>query len=219
MSEPQSNHPSEDELLELSLGSLSSDAETTVLQHVNSCLPCRASYDEISRTLDATLPASPAVAPPVGFESRALARIGIRETLRTRASRRLPLLIAAAAVVGVAVGAGAAAAILDRDSSPPSIEASDAGALLKDDGSNVGNVLQSHYDGKDVLIMSIDNGPPGVHYTCRLRLADGSARSTGEWTVPDAGKAVWIVADPSGVDSVELVTDSGKVWASASVGS
>ena len=217
MSELQSNHPSEDDLLELSLGNLSSDAEASVLQHVNSCLPCRASYDEISRTLDATLPASPAVAPPAGFESRALARIGIRETLRTRASRRLPLLVAAAAVVGVAVGAVTAAAILDRDSSPPTIEAGDSGALLKGDGTLVGSVVRSQYDGDDVLIMRIDDGPPGVHYTCRLRLADGSARTTGEWTVPDSGKAFWIVADPSDVASVELVTDSGKVWADAAV--
>ena len=197
MSDPQSNHPSEDELLELSLGSLSSDSEAAALQHLNSCLPCRASYDEISRTLDATLPASPAVAPPAGFESRALGRIGIRETLRTRASRRLPLLVAAAAVAGVAVGAATAVAILDRDSSSTSNVASDSGPLLKDDGSNVGNVLQSRYDGKDVLVMRIEDGPPGVHYTCRLRLADGSARSTGEWTVPGSGKAVWIVPDPS----------------------
>ena len=217
MSELQSNHPSEDELLELSLGNLSSDAEATILQHVNSCLPCRAQYDEISRTLDATLPASPAVAPPAGFESRALARIGIRETLRTRASRRLPLLVAAAAVVGVVIGAAAAAAILDRDSSSETIEAGGSAQLLKGDGTLVGSVVKSKYDGDDVLIMRIDDGPPGVHYTCRLRLADGSAKTTGEWTVPESGKAFWIVADPSDVAGVELVTDSGKVWANATV--
>jgi hypothetical protein len=50
-----------------------------------------------------------------------------------------------------------------------------------------------------------------------LRLADGSAKTTGEWTVPDSGKAFWIVADPSDVANVELVTDAGKVWANAAL--
>jgi hypothetical protein len=218
VSDLQSNHPTEDELLELSLGSLSSDSEAAILQHVNTCLPCRASYDEISRTLDAALPASPAAAPPIGFEARVLDRIGIVEPSRPRAARRTPMLVAAAAVAGLLVGGVTTAVIRTSDSPSPPSATSDADPLNKADGAPVGSVLQGRYEGQDVLVMHISDGVPGMHYTCRLRLSDGSARTTGEWTVPPSGKAVWIIPEPSGVAGVELVTDSGAVWSTASIG-
>lgn len=217
MSDLRGTHPTEDDLLELSLGSLSSDSEATVLQHLNACLPCRASYDKISRTVDATLPASPAVAPPAGFEARVLDRIGIRMAPPQRVSRRVPLLVAAAAVAGLIVGGVTVVAIRPPDSSSTFV-APDENPLRTAGGASVGHVLRGIYEGRHVLVVHIEDGVAGMHYTCRVRLADGTARSTGDWTVPPAGKAVWITPEPSGVASVELVTDSGKVWSTAAIG-
>jgi hypothetical protein len=215
MSDIQESHPGEDELLELSLGALSSGPEAAVLHHLNTCLPCRSSYDEISRTLDATLPASPEIAPPAGFEARVLDRIGIREAAKRPTGRRVPLLVAAAAVAGLLVGGLTAVAIQGSDSPPAATPGNNVDLLRTASGSRVGSVLQSRYEGRDVLVMHIEAGPPGMHYSCRLRLADGSTRTTAEWTVPESGTAVWIVNQPSSATGVELVTDSGKVWSTA----
>jgi len=216
MSDPLSSHPSEDELLELALGSLSSDSEAAILKHVNACLTCRSTYDEISRTVDATLPASPAVAPPAGFEVRALERIGIRPA-PARTSRRLPLLVAAAVAAGIL--AGGVGAVVIRSADSPSTTAAVEGetTLRTGNGDDVGSVLQSRYEGKTVLVLRIARGVPGMHYTCRLRLGDGSALDAGEWIVPDSGSAVWITPAPSDLVGVELVTESGTVWSTAPV--
>ena len=217
MADPLSGHPSEDELIELALGSQSSDSEAAILQHLNACLTCRATYDEILRSVDATLPASPGIAPPAGFEVRALERIGIRHPTPARPSRRVPLLVAAAAAAGILVGGVGTVAIRGADSPPSTAAVEGESTLRTADGADVGSVLLSIYEGQAVLVMRIADGAPGMYYACRLRLDDGSALDAGEWTLPASGSAVWIVPAPSGVSAVELVTDSGKVWSTAPI--
>jgi anti-sigma factor RsiW len=62
-------HP-DHELVELALGELGEPHRTPLIQHLGSCPQCRGDYDDILAAVDATLPAAPQIAPPVGFEQR-----------------------------------------------------------------------------------------------------------------------------------------------------
>jgi hypothetical protein len=241
MTEPRPGHPAEDDLVELALGSRPAD-ESSIAAHLGDCPSCRAAYDEIVRALDAVLPASPAVGPPAGFEDRVLAAIrapageapaGQAPPSQAPASqapasqapasqapdapvaprpRRGRLLVAAAAVAGLAVGA-----VIGATTRDPAPESTRAAALVTAGGDTVGDVLTGSYEGAEVLVLRVEDGPPGKHYACRLRLEDGSTRAAGEWDVPASGEAVWVTQAPEGTTRVELVTDAGEVWSSARI--
>ncbi|MGZ5409996.1 MAG: hypothetical protein ACXWDJ_08380 [Aeromicrobium sp.] len=66
----------------------------------------------MSQTIDSVLPAAPALAPPAGFDARVLDRIEIRPPAQRR-SYRIPLLVAAAAIIGLSMGAIGARTLLD----------------------------------------------------------------------------------------------------------
>jgi len=221
MSDPR--HLDEDTLVELALGTLSTDAQAAGLRHLAACPACHTEYDDLAAAVDDTLVASPAVAPPSGFESRVLAGIRAAEpatapTVGPRPSRwsrvsRWPLLAAAALVVGILLGGWAGSSL--RSPQPAYSTQAGVAALRTPSGQEVGDVLPSRYAGRAVLVMHVVGGPPGRHYTCRLRMVDGSTWSGGEWSLPDSGNAVWITDAPAGVTGVELVADSGQVWSSA----
>jgi hypothetical protein len=204
-------HPTEDELVEVALGS--SSASEALLVHLQDCASCRAAYDDLVRATDLALGAAPSIAPPVGFETRVLARLGPEPpaTARPR-GRRLAALAAAAAVGGVAGGLGVTALTSDDDRVPAG-----GTALETRDGTVVGSVLPSRHGEEQVLVLLVDDGPPGTHYRCRLRLEDDSTQPAGEWTVPASGSATWIATVGDDVTAVELVTDTGTVWSSADV--
>lgn len=226
MSEQQHGHSTEDELHELALGTLSSAEQSWTLLHVEACASCRTTYDEAVRTLDGVLAASPAIAPPPGFETRVLAGMGFGEqdspTIGSR--RRLPpfarsrgrlVLAAAAVLVGMVAGGLATAAL--RDAPPATTSADVAPALRTPDGTTVGTVHRSRYRDHPVLVVHVQGAPPGARYTCRLRLADGSTTYAGSWTVSASGDSAWVMPAPAGATGVQMLTDSGAVWATADI--
>ena len=209
-------HPDDDALVELALGAAT--APDALSAHLRECAECRAAYDDVTRDLEVALAASPAIDPPAGFEGRVLGRLASAPApptpLPRRRTRRLVTLAVAAAVglmVGIAGLLGLQAAL---DEPPPA----DAIALRTDDGRVVGRVLPSRVDDQDVLVLRIVDGPPGMHYVCRLRLDDDSTTPAGDWVVPESGTATWITPSDPDAASIELVTDTGKVWSSASLG-
>ena len=211
-----SEHVGEDRLVELALGTLEQHDEAEALGHLDACPGCRAAYDDVAATVDSVLPAAPTVAPPAGFDARVLDRLALRSPQQTRParrSRRWVLAAAAAAVVGAGAGV-AGATVLGRSEDP---EVTARGARLRTAaGAAVGTVEPTRLSGREVLVMQVAGAPVGVRYTCRLDLDDGSSRDAGSWSVPASGSAVWLAptaGDP--VRSVALVTDSGKVWATA----
>ena len=204
-------HPTEDELAELALGESSAPEE--LLGHLRDCAACRSAYDELARATDLTLAAAPAIAPPVGFETRVLARLAPEPVPAERTRGRRLASLAAAAAVGVLAGGLGVAALSSDDAQVPV----GAAALETGDGAVVGSVLPSRYGDETVLVLRIDDGKPGMHYRCRLRLDDSSTRPAGEWTVPASGTATWIATGDEDVASIELVTDAGQVWSSASL--
>lgn len=205
------NHLTEDELIALALGDLHPE-QAPELRHLSSCQACRTAYDDLSQTIDSVLPAAPALAPPAGFDARVLDRIEIRPPEQRR-SYRIPLLVAAAAIIGISMGAIGARTLLDQET----ITASDNGAVLVTaKGSTVGTVEPSQAGGQQVVVLQVTDGRPGTRYTCRVRLDDGTARDAGEWVMPESGHATWIVPGSStSMGRVELVTDDGRVWSSA----
>ncbi|MET7697975.1 hypothetical protein [Streptomyces sp. NPDC005485] len=206
-------HPDEDELIALALGTLP-DEQSALLVHLTTCPACRTVYDEISGAVDAVLPAAPTVAAPAGFDAKVLERIEVRRPAPRR-SYRIPLLVAAAAAMGV--GLGAVATTIADQNPPSSVTASDHGALLVSrGGSTVGTVEPSYVDNHRVVVMQITDGPPDTHYHCRLVLKDGTRHDAGQWWTPSSGRATWITYGAAAtIDRVELVNDAGQVWSSA----
>jgi anti-sigma factor RsiW len=207
-------HLTEDALVALALGDFGPDQHDE-LQHLATCRTCRAAYDELSRTVDSVMTAAPSVAPPAGFDARVVDRIAAEAAPRRRPRRTVLLVAAAAAVLGVALGAVGARTLVDH----PTLSASDQGAVLRtESGAQVGTVEPSAVGGEHVVVLQVTDGRPGTHYTCRMVLADGSTRDAGDWEMPSSGRSTWIAYGSSdAVDRVELVTDDGDVWSSASL--
>ena len=67
-----------------------------------------------------------------------------------------------------------------------------------------------------VLVVDISAGEAGRSYLCRLALADGGTFDAGRWTLSPDRPNSWVIPDP-GAAGVELVTDAGKVWSSATL--
>lgn len=91
---------------ELALNVVSGEERAHALSHLAQCGECRALVDEVSRTADSMLMLAPQVEPPIGFESRVVARIAPRR-------RRMPSWrwTAAAAVLAMAASAGTGALV------------------------------------------------------------------------------------------------------------
>ena len=207
-------HLGEDELIALALGDVG-PGQAPALLHLNACQLCRSAFDDLSQTIDVLVRATPTVAPPAGFDGRVLERLQVRAPGRRR-SYRTPMLIAAAMLVGLILGAFGAGTVLDHTTTT----ASERGAaLLTGAGSAVGTVEPSQSDGQQVVVLQVTKGRPGIRYTCRVLLDNGSVRVAGDWPMPASGRATWIVyGSASTIDRVELVTDADEVWATAELG-
>ena len=216
------NHPEADVLLDLALDDVADPERDRLIAHLAICAACRREYDALRGTVEDVLPAAPRIEPGPGFDRRVLDAMGLGEKsapafLPRRGAQRLPrrlprwLLVAAALIVGL--GLGAAGTLLVPDP-PPAVTVAGA-PLLTGEGDVVGGVSRSYVDGRVVLVVSVAEGTVGVRYSCRLRLADGTAVPAGDWTLEETD-ATWIVDLPAeDVTGVELVTDTGRVWSSA----
>lgn len=208
------NHLGEDQLIALALGELGPE-QAPALRHLNDCHACRSAYDDLSQTIDALLTATPTLAPPAGFDARVLARLEVRAPDRRRLLR-IPVLIAAATIIGLSMGAIGARSLIDQEMTT----ASDRGAaFVTAKGSTVGTVEPSRSDGHQVVVLQVTKGRPGAHYTCRVRLDDGTVREAGDWRMPASGRATWVTyGSTSSIDRIDLVTDGGTVWSTARLG-
>jgi hypothetical protein len=214
-------HP-DHELVELALGELGEPYRSPLIRHLVSCPQCRNDYDDILAAVDATLPAAPPIAPPVGFEERVLSKVGALATAEAtapppRRRPRGPLLLAAAAAVLAAVAGGAAAVAIwgNGDTAPEPVLAADSAALRTADGDVVGTASVSSIDGRPVAIVSVSDPPIGVPYHCRVMLEDGRAVDSESWT-DDPGGSTWVIPVPEGhIVGMELLTEDGRVWSTA----
>ena len=197
-------HIDDDDLTQLALGLIDGQPRAAMAAHLLTCSACRREYDAQVATIEDVLPAVPAVHPPLGFDERVLAQI------RPHRRARRWWLAGAAAVLAVVAGLGAwwIASRAGEDDIH-------AVALARPDGSEVGSVSLDDVDGERVMVVAIVDAPPGVSYTCRTTLADGTMVDSHPW---EPGAGAWIVPVPpdAEVTTVDLVvTGTDKVWSSA----
>jgi hypothetical protein len=84
------------------------------------------------------------------------------------------------------------------------------------DGEQIGTVAEAWMHEDRVLVVSVSNAPVGVAYTCRVHLAEGAMKRLGRWEASSPEGGTWVMRAPQGdISTLELVTDSGKVWSSA----
>lgn len=206
-------HPGPDELVDLALANPTGPLRGELSQHLVACEACRREYAEIAAAVDQVVVAAPQSEPPPGFDQRAVAAMlagSRRAPDRPPSRRRLRVLVAVGAVVGALVGAGGTAALLGRE------PAATTAAVVTADGDRVGAVVAGSVEGRDVLVVEVDGAPSGATYGCRVVLEDGSVRTVGTWTIGAYGNgATWVVPVPGEVTTVELVAESGAVWATA----
>lgn len=102
---------------ELALGIADGKERADALAHLATCAACRSYLSELTDVADDLLALTPAEEPPVGFESRVLAELGIESPPPTRRlrwplARPRRVLLAAAAVCLLAVATTASALLL-----------------------------------------------------------------------------------------------------------
>ncbi len=212
-----------DELAELALGVLTGRDRVRVLSHVDACPRCTEELEQLSRVADAVVQMAPAVEPPVGFEVRLLERMGVaderRHRRRIRPSTWVPAGVAAAAAA-VALGLG-----LGLSSSPaPSISAHagtphQVSANLVEDGKTVGHVM-TFAGAKPWMWMTLSDSAARGTVTCVIVTDDGVSHRVGSFATSQ-GYGTWAAplhVNPAQVRSAEVVSPSGTVIATASLG-
>lgn len=220
-------HPDPDLIVDLALGHLTGPQQDELLAHVVDCTPCHDDLEGLTTAVEGALAAVPRTDPPAGFATRVLQRLEDESPSRSgrpaspeRARTRSRWIgIAAAAVLGLGAGAGLTAALAERPDGTPATHqpvASQGAPLLTTDGAAVGFVSRSWSAGEQVLVVDVSGGEPGRSYLCRLGLRDGGTEDVGRWSLsPDRANS-WVVPDP-GADTVELVSDSGSIWSTATL--
>jgi hypothetical protein len=212
------------ELAELALGVLTGRERARVLSHVESCQGCADELELLSRVADTVVQAAPEMEPPLGFEVRLFEKMGVTDVpprrRRLRPSRWVP------AVVGVAAAALALGLGLSlTSSSPPTVTAQAHGpqkvttAALVEKGETVGHVVTFGGDKPWMSMMLADSSARGK-VSCVVVTSDGVTHRVGTFVARD-GYGAWIAplhVDPADVRSAEVVSPSGTVIATATLG-
>lgn len=217
---------------EAGLGALAGVERGRLLAHIEDCAACRALVAEMAEVGDALLELLPELAPPVGFETRVLARVD--ETRQIDASRRAPKRLprwplAAAALAGAAA-VGIAALVEGTLGAGGGFQVEHPGALaalgghrlsaaaLRSGAHQVGQVFA--YEGEPSWVfMTVQTGIPSGQVRCELSLSDGQMVTVGTFTLDTVGYGSWgvpLTVDPRSVRGVRLVGPHDHVLAAAS---
>ena len=232
-----SEHPTQDQLVDLALDDLPTEDRRLLQQHIAQCPQCRDVFDDTARAIDHTLLAAPRIEPGAGFDHRVLAAMGMAGedagpagstgpagSAREAVSRwRVPRWQLAAASVVLGLGVGTLGSTVVTGGEEPPGSGGEAGVyavrhtpLRTEDGRTIGSVSPSFLGDEPVLVVDVARGPAGRWYTCRMLLAGGEAIEVGRWQLRSNRGGSWTVRLPGrDVQSVELVTDTGEVWSSA----
>jgi anti-sigma-K factor RskA len=217
------------ELPELALGVLTGRERAEALSHVESCPRCADELEQLSRVADTVVQAAPEVEPPVGFEVRLLERMGVaaepprRRRLRTvrriRPAYWVPATMAAAAALALGLGLGlsgsAPSPTVATGRAQPKVIAAD----LVQNGQTVGRV--SAFSGaKPWMSMMLDDSAARGTVSCVVVTDDGESHHVGTF-VARKGYGAWaapLTVEPSEIRTAEVVSPSGAVLASATLG-
>ena len=156
-----------------------------VLEHVATCVDCRAFLVELSAVVDDVIALTPAAEPPSGFESAVLGRLdeGTPAQTSRRRHARWPVLVVAAAgllLAGLAAGAVHLAGRDDRELADAvrrtlAVAGGDyfaSFALVDGDGRQHG-VAFGYQGDPPWVVVTLDQPPTGGPYTVELVGLDG----------------------------------------------
>jgi len=217
---------------ELALGVLTGRERAQAIEHASQCDDCREYVRQLTVLDEELLQLLPAAAPPAGFESRVLDRIGPAAPVpapviplsqagagrrATRASRHAGWgrrKLAAAAVALAAAGIGAAGWGLGAATSAPAPLAS---ASLVSAGHHAVGTIFLYNGSPRWLYMSVDMESANETVICQLVGRDGRVVTVGSFRVV-GGYGYWGSPDPAGVGTVagaRLTGSNGAVLATA----
>jgi predicted anti-sigma-YlaC factor YlaD len=208
-----------DELAELALGTLSGRRRSEVLDHVGSCAHCRAELEQLAVVIEALQQLAPQVQPPLGFESRLAQRLRGTATPRSRRSRRVGALSAAAAVVMLAFGLGVLVARGAGNGGGQPATANLVTANFTSGGRVVGAVMISPGSPAWMLVTITGGGWHGT-VTCDVTLAGGQVETIGAFRLSGEYSA-WaapLTSTVGQVRSARLIDSNGAILATARVG-
>lgn len=220
----EDRHPDEDLLLDLVLGRASAQRSHQVIRHLGACGPCRTAYEELATAMESTLAAVPEATAPEGFESRVLARLHpaaapapVERPARFSRSARVPLAVAIL-LLGIAVGGVGVSAYERGLGSEPGATAPVEGSteLVTAGGETVGWAATGYGADGPVVVLAVEDASAGATLACRGVFDDRSTKILAEWTVYGDQPNLWILdAGDESMTAVELVDESGRVWAQA----
>ncbi len=208
----------EDELTELSLGTLFGRCRSEVLDHVESCSHCTTTLERLSTAADALLLLAPEIEPPLGFELRLAEKLQAPAT-RPRPRRLLRAsVLSAAAMIIVALGFVIGARATPHDVNHPGQSASVdlTGANLTSHGQVLGKVVISR-GSPAWMFMTINGDAWSGTVTCEVTLAGGKVETIGVFRL-SGGYGAWgapLTSPASTVRSARLIAPNGAVLASA----
>jgi hypothetical protein len=218
----------ENELAELALGVLTGRERAQVLAHVESCPRCAEELEILSRTADSVVLAAPEMEPPLGFEVRLFEKMGVTDGAsrrrHLRPSRWVPVVVGVAAAAA-ALGLGLSLTSSSPLSSSPTVAAPAPSAHhvmtgdLTENGDTVGHVMAVGGDKPWISMMMADSSARGT-VSCEVVTDDGVTHPVGTF-VADKGYGAWIAplhVDPADVRTAEVVSPSGTVIATATLG-
>jgi anti-sigma-K factor RskA len=155
---------------ELALGTLAGDERADAIAHLAGCVDCRVLVEQLSEVADSLLLLAPEADPPLGFETRVAARLGLGSARRWR---RVALAAIAAAVIAAVLGV-VGVRLADDDGGQPLR----SGPLVTAAGRHVGQVFA--YDGdQSWVFMTVETSGDGDGYMCVLELAGGRHQELG----------------------------------------
>ena len=210
------------DLAELALGTLSGRQRADALAHVESCPRCSEELEQLSRAADAVVLAAPDADPPIGFEVRLLEQMGASSPSRHRRFRpRIVIPVAAAAaVVGLGIGLGLAYSGAPAPTTVAGPHRSPVvSAALVENGRNVGHVV-AFGGAKPWLSMVLEDSAAHGTVNCVVVTDDGVTHHVGTF-VARKGYGSWISplhVDPANLETAEIVSPSGTVIATATLG-
>jgi hypothetical protein len=204
---------------ELALDILSGYERATAQAHLGQCPGCRAYVNALTQVSDTLLTLVPGVEPPVGFEDRVLARMGMAPRPPRQPQRRWFPIAVAAAVAALIFGVGGwviGGIAMSRAAVESSAVEFRFAALHTTDNRQIGQVFT--YQGEPPwMYMSVMAEPDVTTVACQLVRKDGSRVSVGTFTL-SGGKGSWgaeLRFDPSTVVGARLVDGHGAVLATA----
>jgi hypothetical protein len=211
---------------ELALDILSGVERASVQAHLNECADCREYVGSLTQVSDRLLTLVPGVEPPLGFEDRVLARMGMTAPQPRPSRRRHWLAVTAAAAVAALVFGAGGWVIGTTATSPSTISALPGqhndgtirfASFWTTDKQKIGQVF-TYQDQPSWLYMTVSADPNVGWVACQLIRRDGKTVQVGAFTLA-AGKGSWssdLTINPSQVSGARLVSSDGSILATAS---